>query len=169
LRPSTRRSSCDTQFATASAVRAARCARCNSRSAARRQRVCNTGVSSRSRFTLLTAHGRSFARARRYRRRTARYHAADAHFQGQRDWCGSAVAIRIPNPAMPGPRTTLCTGSWRVLYFHGVRNPYRVFLRGVKAFLRALLRVSGCRERIFGRFNYCRAAFHSPAHRLISC
>jgi hypothetical protein len=36
-------------------------------------------------------------------------------------------------------------------------------------FLSARLGVSACRERIFGRFDYCRAAFHFPAHRLISC
>jgi hypothetical protein len=33
-------------------------------------------------------------------------------------------------------------------------------------FLSARLGVSGCRKRIFGLFNYFRAAFHSPAHRL---
>jgi RNase H-like domain found in reverse transcriptase len=58
---------------------------------------------------------------------------------------------------------TVRTPSSYPLYRHGVRNPYRGFLRGGKAFIRARLRVSGCRERIFGRFDYCRAGFHSPA------
>jgi hypothetical protein len=50
-----------------------------------------------------------------------------------------------------------------------VRNPYLGFMRGVNMLLRVLLGVFGCRERIFGLFDYGRAAFHSPAHRLISC